>query len=250
MNTGSKRKGLHRFRLFRSIHWRARKLINPDRIEIDGVCLCIDSRARRHMGVVYQEILKGVYEDDERELIQATVRPGDRVLEVGACLGVIGIIAARIVGADNVLCYEANPEIEWLIRRNHELNHLYPTVVMKAVTKNGGRIKFHLHESPFSSSVFSLDHQREVDVDSVPINRAIADFDPSILVIDAEGTELEVLPEADLLNIRAIIVELHSHILGIKGITLIEQALKENGFIPTKRLNTSAICQNVVYERA
>jgi len=194
--------------------------------------------------------LRGNYEDDERETLRATVRPGDRVLEIGACLGVIGILAARIVGQDNVLCYEANPNLEWLIRKNYDLNNLHPRLVMKAVTKEGGRTKFHLGEDPLASSVFSLDDFREVEVDSVPINKAIADFDPSVILMDAEGAELELLPKADLSDVRAVAVELHANLLGFRGIAEVEQAMKEKGFAPSKRLNTSAACRNVVFERA
>jgi len=121
MQSGRKRTGLNKFGLYRSIRRRVMKLFKT--VEIDGVYVCVDSHARQYMGEgLYRGILNGNYESDERELLRVAVRSGDKVLEIGACLGLTGMLAARIVGEENVLCYEANPEVEWLIRKNYELN--------------------------------------------------------------------------------------------------------------------------------
>src|SRR5437868_9173816 len=70
------------------------------------------------------------YEAPERSLVRATLERGDRVLEIGACAGVVSVLCAAIVGADKLLSYEANPAMEPLIRENFRLNRLTPNVRM------------------------------------------------------------------------------------------------------------------------
>lgn len=52
---------------------------------------------------------RGDYEQDECTVVQTTLRPDDRVLEVGAGIGVITALCCRIAGDGNVTVYEANP---------------------------------------------------------------------------------------------------------------------------------------------
>jgi len=239
-------------RLYLSIRWKVRKFINPKVVGVGaGILVCHEKRAQKLMGKGYaKDILNGKHEADERALLRETIRHGDRVLEVGAGIGVTGIEVARIVGQENVLSYEASPGLEWLIKKNHDLNGLHPQVIMKGVTKNGGSIIFYLNDSDLSGGQFPLEGSREIKIDSVPLKQAIAEFDPSVVVMDAEGAEIELLPEIDLKNIRAVVVELHTGIIGVQGIASIEKAMNEKGLILTKRLYTNNWLQNVVFERS
>ena len=49
------------------------------------------------------------YEGDEIAGALAVVRPGDRVLELGAGLGIVGAVTAKNAAPDAVLSFEANP---------------------------------------------------------------------------------------------------------------------------------------------
>jgi len=236
-------------RLYQSLRWKIKKLLNPTIVRVGDLYVCTDARAKPLLGEgVYKDILRGIHEVEEREILKATIRPGDRVLEIGACLGIVGMEAARIVGEENVLSYEANPDLEWLIRKNHELNSLYPRVVLKAISKQGGSIKYYLQDNVTCSSVYSGEGCREIHIESTSLNQAIADFNPSILVMDAEGIEIQVLPEAEMGNIRALVIELHPSIIGMQGIALIEDALKKKGYTPTKRMRVNSSIPLITYE--
>jgi len=250
MQSQKKPKGFGR--LYQSIRWKVRKILNPKVVGVGGgIFVCYETRAQQLMGIgLAKYILNGKYEIDERTLLGETIRPDDKVLEVGAGIGVTGIEAARIVGQENVLSYEASPRLEWLIKKNHNLNDIHPQIIMKAVTKHGGKVNFYINDNDLSGGCFSLEGSREIQIDSIALKTAISDFDPTILVMDAEGAEIELLPEINPRNIRAVLVELHTGTIGVQGIAHIESTLNERGFIPTKRLHTSDVLQNVVFERS
>ena len=201
-------------------------------MELDGVRVRVDADVCARIGSgTWRGLMCGRYEFAERQLLMATVRPGDRVLEIGTCLGVISILAARLAGGgQNVVSYEANPSLEQDIRANFLLNGLYPKLIMKAVTPEGGSRDFYVAKEAFSSSIIQIDGTRKTRVESVSINQAITDHDPNVLVIDAEGAEVELLRRADLTNIRAIIVEFHPSFTGESGILEAKETLAAQGF--------------------
>ena len=203
-------------------------------MELDGVLVHVDAMVRSRIGSgTWRSIMSGRYEFSERQLLKATVRSGDRVLEIGACLGVISILAAHLTGEQNVISYEANPELERDIRANFELNGLFPELIMKAVTTEGGSLPFNVRQDVYSSSFREIDGSHETQVKSVSINQVIADHGPNVLVIDAEGAEVELLRHADLKNIRAVIVEFHPRLTGEDGVLEAKKTLTAKGFVST-----------------
>ena len=117
-----------------------------------------------------------------------------------------------------------------------------PTSILKGVkpddcqnarTSDRETVDFHVSGSVTGSSVWPIGDARKVRVDSEPIDQVIADHDPSVLVVDAEGAERDLLlPSANLKNIRAIIVEFHPQIIGEDGVAEIKNALATKGFVP------------------
>jgi predicted O-methyltransferase YrrM len=75
---------------------------------VHGVSVTLDPRwPRAIVGTLYD----GRYEQYEAEVLRATLRPGDRYLEVGAAIGVTATLACQIVGDGNVTAVEADPEL-------------------------------------------------------------------------------------------------------------------------------------------
>lgn len=221
------------------------RLFRVQVVNLDGVRIHADSGVRSRIGArVWTSLMRGGFEFEERQLLKAALRPDDRLLEIGAGLGVIGILAARLIGERNIISYEANPALEREIRANHELNGLHPKLVMKAVTSGGGSSEFHIGGEIYSSSIHERDGFLKVQVESDALNDVIAEHDPSFLVVDAEGAELQLLPNADLKNVRAVLVEFHGYLIGASGIAEIEAALGNNGFVSATRLGN-----NVMFER-
>ena len=83
---------------FRSTRLRINRLLNVKTVRLDGVRVNVDSNTSRIGSQTWRALMSAQYEFPERQLLKATIRPGDRVLEIGACLGVISILAARLAG--------------------------------------------------------------------------------------------------------------------------------------------------------
>ena len=97
-------------------------------------------------------LYQGAYETPECDFVERTVRADDRVLELGAGIGVVGLIATRICGEGNVMSWEANPNLEALIRKNYRLNLWSPNLFMRAVTSDGRDVDFFPNSNLLSSS--------------------------------------------------------------------------------------------------
>ncbi len=218
---------------------------NVKSVNLDGVLVHAEAHIRSRIGAgVWKTLMRGGHEYEERKLLIAALRPDDRVLEIGAGLGVISILAARMVGEGNATSYEANPALKPEIRANHKLNGLYPKLIMKAVSSESGFTDFHVATNVYASSVHAIDGFQKARVECESVNQAIMDHDPSFLVIDAEGAELQLLPNAEFRNIRAMLVELHPWLIGEVACEEIRSALVDKGFSAVMSLG-----DNFVFER-
>jgi len=91
-----------------------------ERFELNGVALvCPEGQLTDN---IRGKLASGEYEGSEARAVMMRVKAGQRVLELGAGLGYIGALAARIVGAKNVTSVEANPDMIMAIRDNYALN--------------------------------------------------------------------------------------------------------------------------------
>ena len=139
-----------------------------------------------------------------------------------------------------MLSCEANPEMESLIRKNYLLNGWQANLLMRAVTADGRKMTFFHNDNILSSSAFDrgLVGDRIV-VESCAIGNLIDSHDPSFIIMDVEGGEIELLSAADLTRVRTIVVEMHPHIVGEKKIAMLVNDMKERGFgIPEVRHKT------------
>jgi FkbM family methyltransferase len=196
---------------------------------VEGVI--VDTSEERIPGLVRNLLFKGKYEEYECRLVNNNLRPGDRVLEIGCGIGLVSLVATKVVGEGNVFSYEANPAMEGLIRDNYRLNGWEPNLFMKAITADGRRLTFFQQDNVLSSSLIDRKMAgREIRIESVAINDAIVRHRPTAIVMDVEGAEEEILPVADLSGVRALILELHPHIIGEERVAELVKGLEEQGF--------------------
>lgn len=225
-----------------------RKIIRPKSIAVDGIFVHVPNALPYG---VRKALYKETYERNERELVRMALRHGDRVLEVGSGIGVVGLLCAKIVGADNVLCYEANPRMAELIASNFALNGLKPNLVNRAVSLRGGDVIFFRNDNIVSSSLSGARGGEATAVASDALNDVIERFRPTVLVMDVEGAEVELLAQADLGAIEKIVMEVHPKVVGDEATrTLLEhlgreglacRAARENGEVVF--LSRSALVQ-------
>lgn len=219
-----------------NLHYRFRRLSGLTRVSIDGVVIDIAPELLNR--TLARAVLRGSYEGPERKLAKAVLRRGMSVVEIGAGIGLVGLLAARLVEDGQVVSYEANPDLERVIRRNYDLNARHPTLDMRAVTKDGFAVRFFRNSNVVSSSL--LDRKtpdaQQISVESVRLQDVIAENKPDVLIMDVEGAEVSLLGESDLGGVQHIIAELHPHIVGEDAINQLIATLETKGFVVAEQI--------------
>ncbi len=174
---------------------------------------------------------RGEYEAPERAIVRRIVKPDDRVLEGGGGLGLVSMVLASIVGPENLLVYEASPSALSLLEENFRANGITATVRNRVLMDRAGAITFHVHDSLLSSSTIERTRTQAVEVEGDDVASVIEEFRPTVIVLDVEGAEIEVVHRAPLDGIRALIIELHPHIVGDASLTPLYRRMFDAGFV-------------------
>ncbi len=61
-------------------------------------------------------------------------------------------------------------------------------------------------------------------------NQEIAKINPSFLIIDIEGGEFDLIQNANFGNVKKLVIELHSRIIGQEKVEFVQSKLAEAGF--------------------
>jgi len=228
---------------FRNLRLYWHRLLNTQHVNLDGVNVKSDTGQARQ---IRNLLFKRTYEGPERELVSKEVRPGDTVLEIGAGIGFVGLLAARLSAPGRVVSFEANPALEPVILANYALNAARPELHMKAVTTDGAPITFHTSSNVISSSLIKRPMtQQSVTVHSTAIATAIDEIRPDVLIMDAEGAEIDLLTAYELGALRAIIVELHPHIVGDQATERLMTSLSKRGFTAVEKVGQNVLLHHV-----
>jgi len=199
----------------------------PKKSVIDGFTVVTDERVPIH---IRKKIYRGQYERSERAAVNQYVALGDRVLEIGTALGVVGLACARRCGGET-LHYEPNPATQAIIRENFALNGRACRLKQKAMTAKGGVVRFQVADNIWSSSLFDRGLERTIEVQSDAIEDVIASFRPTVIVMDVEGAELQIVEGSKFDGVRAVIFEVHPKLIGESGQVQIDEHLKAAGFV-------------------
>lgn len=199
-------------------------------------------------GPVLDALWKGVYEGAELRALGALMRPDDRVLELGAGMGVVSGAMARRHPQSRFLSYEANPSLAPVIRALHQRNGITNVELRSALLAPGGGSRaFRVHEH-FTESSLVADTAQAAVVD-VPVDdpaKIFAAFRPDLLLCDIEGGEEELIPVLPLASVRAVVIELHPTITARPGMARIYEALISAGLIPMIEHSSDTV---VAFER-
>jgi len=161
-----------------------------------------------------RRLVRGTYEEDEAHAARKRIKPGFRVLELGAGLGFVSNICAARAGAENLLSVEANPAMVPVIRANLDRNgHDKAELIHAAVTggHSGGDIAFQANEAFLGGSLARPDATNGdlVDVPRIGIRALIARHKPQVVLMDVEGAEADLFDARWNAQLRFLIVELH-----------------------------------------
>lgn len=223
--------GVRRF--FKNLN-RDFRLPRMKSLEYEGLTI---PRERSGMtGVIPFFIYENQYERPEILGLSQVIRPGDRVLELGAGLGIITALAARAAGpTGRVRAYEANlsllPDTQAFFSANEVTNVDLVHAVLVPETDPAPRT-LHIAESFVESSLLGVEGRNPQGSTTVPAQSlayVLAEFRPDVLICDIEGAEAELLPALPPSTLRAAVVELHPDRLTPAQIQSIHDAMAAQG---------------------
>lgn len=182
---------------------------------------------------IEQPIRNNRYESGECATLRRVLTPGDRVLELGAGLGLISTVAAQVAGVRRIVSVEANPELIPLIRETHRLNGVTNVDLRNGIVvpEAGEDAPFYLRRHFWASSMepHTFPFRKVVSITTLGFGDLIAELDPTVIVCDIEGGELGLFDRADLSRVRAVVLELHPKVYGAEGLARISGALAAKG---------------------
>lgn len=166
-----------------------------------GYLLCSDS----DHALVATLVETGDLEPGTRQLIQRLLGPGDTFVDVGANVGMHTLAAARAMnGQGMVVALEPHPQTSKLLAQSIWMNGFSHVVQIHAVAAAGSSGERNLYMGMTSGhhSLFPLETVDAVDLPAVKVRAVTVDqiFPKNgvatLIKIDAEGAELEVLKGA------------------------------------------------------
>ena len=227
-------------RLIASLRWRYCLLAKRGRIVVDGKLL--DGTTPLINRSTFKYMVAGNYEVAERRLLAYMVeaghiRKGDRVLEAGGGLGVLTMKIADIIGDDSIVVFEANPRTASALQVNLALNGHAIKVETRALVANANAdVAFaDLIEATAGFGSCST-HRVEAGVSTITVpaetlTGALCSLDPTVLVIDVEGAEYDLLTSVrDWRRLRSIHMEVHPDVLSPTKIAAMLRGLAQDGF--------------------
>ncbi|UTW55280.1 50S ribosomal protein L11 methyltransferase [Kordiimonas sp. SCSIO 12610] len=167
---------------------------------------------------ILRSFIKGWYESAEVNLIKKVIKPDDRIIELGAGIGITAMVASNIVG-DKISTYELNPYlIEWArdnFRRNGFNIPVNQVALMPESQINSDTVDFYVHDDFWSSSLTKPDvYTATLPTKVASVEKAISEQQANTLIVDIEGAEVDFFNHVELSGIEKIIMEIHYNIAG------------------------------------
>ena len=200
--------------------------------------------------VVRRAILDKRFEAPKAALVSGLVRPGDRVLEIGAGIGYVTALLARERRVSSVLAVEANPRLIDYMARLHARNRVRKVRRLNAVLTNAptDHASFYLRRDFWAGSLSPgpLPHVGKVSVRARNLDALLRDEGVNLIVCDVAGSEPGMFEGADLTGVDRILVELHVDLIGLAGVRTVFGVMDSQGFVYEPRHSTGSV---VVFQR-
>lgn len=139
------------------------------------------------------------FEADSLEKLKRLVRPGARIIEVGANIGNHVVWYAQHLAPASILPVEPNPAAIKLLEENIEANEIADIVDRRGIGIGAGRVEGRysaVTENRDNLGATKLVSDAQGDLSVVPLDRLVGEDPVDFIKIDAEGMELDVLAGA------------------------------------------------------
>ena len=164
--------------------------------KINQYQLCFDSN---DIILIENYYPKELYEKETVTLITKLIKPGMKIINIGANIGYFTILLANLVGpSGKVFSFEPHPENFEFLRKNLEINNCTNVEsIMKAISNKNEKTTL-LHST--SSAWHSLGTKegpgfKRIPVETITIDDFLKDLDIEIdfVIMDAEGSETNII---------------------------------------------------------
>ncbi len=213
-------------------------------VQIQGVKIALDPGVMS--APVLTSLRTGRYEKGEARYLPDIIEPGERLVELGGGLGFLSALAWREGKTEAVVVIEANPDLIPLIRSTHRLNGVEAVVRNAAAVgrRVAETVAFYRHRHFWSSSMTPIPESRRIGVSQIPVvtlDEMVTEHRPTMLIVDVEGTEVELLAESNLDGVRKLMIELHHERIGFPGVKAVFDGLSARGFHYDPRFSHEAV---------
>jgi FkbM family methyltransferase len=199
---------------------------------------------------IHRAMLTGRFEAEESAQIPNIVRPGDRVLEIGAGIGFISTLLSRQRRVSEVIAVEANPRLMDYMQRLHARNRVRKVRRLNTVLTNQPqeRATFYLRADFWMGSLIAgpNPHLGTVEVQTTRLDDFLRAEAIDLIVCDVEGAETFLFQDADLSGVDRIFLELHDHVTGLSAVGRLFANLFDKGFVYDPRHSSSSV---VLFQR-
>ncbi|SDC43350.1 FkbM family methyltransferase [Ruegeria marina] len=221
----------------------------PDTVSVAAECMGVKVPASRFLNDTRIERINAArYEGQEIAGALHVTRPNDRVLEIGAGLGIVGAVVALNAKPEAVTSFEANPELVPEIEALYALNYLGGRISLRnqiliSAPDRPDSMPFHLRSSYLGSSLLNPAGRPStvVDVPTADFAAVCTETRSTVLIMDIEGGELELLRHADLGQFRAVVLEFHPEAYGVEGMRECKAILTGAGFARVEEKSTRTV---------
>ena len=194
---------------------------------------------------ICQAIIEGRFETEEASQIPGIVRPGDRVLEIGAGTGFISTLLSRQRRVSRVIAVEANPHLLDYMTQLHARNKVRKVRRLNAVLTNGPETSatFYLRRDFWMSSLAPAPNPYigTVEVPTMSFDALLREEAIDLVVCDVEGAENVLFHGADRSGVDRIFLELHDHVTGLSGVRRLFATMAEHGFVYDPRHSLGSV---------
>ena len=209
-----------------------RKATRPSRIVLHGQRVRV---ASPHIGpTTRRALLRGRYERHKIRQLRNRVEPNDVVLDIGGGIGLTALYAASMVGAESVLCVEADPRAAALAEANFAANGQGIELLRAAAVPGGdpGEVDFHLNEELGRSSLTPKAGDVEtVAVPTLDVAPLLRTRGVSVLNVAVEGSERDLLTAIDDFgDVRILLLSAHEQVVGYERTNRLLERLFDAGF--------------------
>lgn len=142
------------------------------------------------------------YEKENYTFLAQQVKPGMHIIDIGAHIGLFSATASQLAGpSGKIICFEPTPGTYAVLTETLRLNKCENvTAVQAAVSEKEGEAVFYVSNIEACNSNSLVNNKAESEAKGYPVKLVTIDsvvksysLKPSLIKIDAEGAELDVL---------------------------------------------------------